>query len=142
MKDPVLLSSILPNVFFISDALTAEQFQTLVLPSLKPIFAVKDPPQNMLVLLENLSKLQEKTSKKTFREGQYLRLICRLLTYLTDFPFTEVLPLVYHALESEHAAVQEKALATVPDLCESIDYAEVQGVLFPRVAVSLVLVWF
>jgi hypothetical protein len=25
----------------------------------------------------------------------------------------------------------------VPDLCESIDYAEVQGVLFPRVAVIL-----
>jgi hypothetical protein len=27
-------------------------------------------------------------------------------------------------------------LRVVPDLCESIDYAEVQGVLFPRVAVS------
>lgn len=25
----------------------------------------------------------------------------------------------------------------VPDLCETIDYAEVQGVLFPRVAVSI-----
>jgi hypothetical protein len=31
--------------------------------------------------------------------------------------------------------VQERALQAVPDLCESIDYAEVQGVLFPRVAV-------
>jgi SCY1-like protein 2 len=26
-------------------------------------------------------------------------------------------------------------LLAVPDLCETIDYAEVQGVLFPRVAV-------
>lgn len=49
----------------------------------------------------------------------------------------EVLPLVYNALESEHAAVQERALLTVPGLCDSIDYAEVQGVLFPRVAVGL-----
>ena len=32
--------------------------------------------------------------------------------------------------------VQEQALKVVPDLCETIDYAEVQGVLFPRVAVS------
>jgi hypothetical protein len=32
--------------------------------------------------------------------------------------------------------VQERALKVVPDLCETIDYAEVQGVLFPRVAVS------
>jgi SCY1-like protein 2 len=31
--------------------------------------------------------------------------------------------------------VQERALGVVPGLCESIDYAEVQGVLFPRVAV-------
>ena len=32
--------------------------------------------------------------------------------------------------------MQERALKVVPDLCETIDYAEVQGVLFPRVAVS------
>lgn len=66
----------------------------------------------------------------------------------------EVLPLVYNALESEHsmvsisaqltsrisdvvAQVQERALGVVPNLCESIDYAEVSGVLFPRVAVCL-----
>lgn len=30
-------------------------------------------------------------------------------------------------------------MRVVPDLCESIDYAEVQGVLFPRVAVSMLL---
>jgi hypothetical protein len=47
----------------------------------------------------------------------------------------DVLPLVYNALESDHAIVQERALKVVPDLCETIDYAEVQGVLFPRVAV-------
>jgi len=67
--------------------------------------------------------------------------------------FADVLPLVYNALESEHAIVctsvlhdfsctvknvlqvQERALKVVPGLCETIDYAEVQGVLFPRVAV-------
>jgi SCY1-like protein 2 len=31
--------------------------------------------------------------------------------------------------------VQERALKTVPGLCETIDFAEVQGVLFPRVQV-------
>ena len=31
--------------------------------------------------------------------------------------------------------VQERALLVVPNLCETIDYAEVQSVLFPRVAV-------
>jgi hypothetical protein len=32
--------------------------------------------------------------------------------------------------------VQERALKTVPGLCETIDFAEVQSVLFPRVAVG------
>lgn len=38
---------------------------------------------------------------------------------------------------AENIQVQERALKIVPGLCESIDYAEVQGVLFPRVAVCL-----
>ncbi|KAH9966454.1 other/SCY1 protein kinase [Russula dissimulans] len=114
MKDTHLLPYILPNVFSIAAIVTPQQFASLVLPSLKPLFTIKEPPQNMLTLLDNLNTLQEKTEKAVFRE--------------------HVLPLVYNALESEHAAVQERALGVVPGLCESIDYAEVQGVLFPRVA--------
>ncbi|KAH7889933.1 kinase-like domain-containing protein [Phlebopus sp. FC_14] len=114
MKDTHLLPYILPNVFAISNILSTIQFAHLVLPSLKPLFAVKDPPQNMLTLLQNLEMLQRKTDKGVFRE--------------------QVLPLVYNALDSEHVVVQEHALKVVPNLCETIDYAEVSGVLFPRVA--------
>ncbi|KAF9471177.1 kinase-like protein [Pholiota conissans] len=114
MKDIHLLPYILPNVFAISQTLSPSQFATTVLPSLKPLFVIREPPQNMLTLLDNLTMLQDKTDKNVFRE--------------------HVLPLVYHALESEHAIVQERALMVVPGLCETIDYAEIQGVLFPRVA--------
>ncbi|KAG5342217.1 hypothetical protein C0989_004529 [Termitomyces sp. Mn162] len=130
MKDTHLLPYILPNVFAISTILSPAQFASTVLPSLRPLFSIKEPPQNMLTLLDNLGMLQSKTEKHVFRE--------------------HVLPLVYNALESEHATVwisfvcfvvsltsvkvQERALKTIPDLCETIDYAEVQGVLFPRVA--------
>ncbi|KAF9052742.1 kinase-like domain-containing protein [Panaeolus papilionaceus] len=114
MKDLQLLPYILPNVFAIAQSLTPSQFASQVLPSLKPLFAIKEPPQNMLTLLDNLTMLQDKTEKNVFRE--------------------HVLPLVYNALDSEHAIVQERALKMVPGLCDSIDYAEVQGVLFPRVA--------
>ena len=37
--------------------------------------------------------------------------------------------------------VQERALGVVPGLCESIDYAEVQSVLFPRVAVRFYMLF-
>jgi hypothetical protein len=47
MKDPYLLPFILPNVFEISRTLSKEDF-TVVLPKLQPLFALKDPPQNML----------------------------------------------------------------------------------------------
>lgn len=116
MKDFSLLPYILPNVFTISSTLSPSQFASTVLPSLKPLFSIKEPPQNMLTLLDNLEMLQSKVEKSVFRG--------------------EVLPLVYNALESEHAVVQERALNIIPGLCETIDYAEVSGVLFPKVAVS------
>lgn len=72
MKDPLLLSSILPNVFNIASNLDPHQFQALVLPSLKPLFAVKEPPLNMIVLLDNLQTLQSKTAKSVFRTGMPL----------------------------------------------------------------------
>jgi SCY1-like protein 2 len=72
MKDSQLLPSILPNVFAISNSLTPNQFASTVLPSLKPLFVVKEPPQNMLTLLENLELLQSKTDKPVFKERTYL----------------------------------------------------------------------
>jgi hypothetical protein len=70
MKDTNLLPHILPNVFAISNDLSATQFASMVLPSLRPLFAVKEPPQNMLTLLDNLSVLQNKTEKAVFRERE------------------------------------------------------------------------
>jgi SCY1-like protein 2 len=72
MKDTHLLPYILPNVFAISNILSASQFASLVLPNLKPLFTVKDPPQNMLTLLDNLHMLQSKTEKGIFRERKQL----------------------------------------------------------------------
>jgi SCY1-like protein 2 len=68
MKDIHLLPYILPNVFSIATALSPAQFASSVLPSLKPLFTIKDPPQNMLTLLDNLPTLQSKTEKGVFRE--------------------------------------------------------------------------
>jgi SCY1-like protein 2 len=68
MKDTHLLPYILPSVFSIANILSPSQFASMVLPSLKPLFVVKEPPQNMLTLLDNLVMLQNKTEKNTFRE--------------------------------------------------------------------------
>ena len=79
MKDPQLLPYILPNVFAISRVLSPTQFAALVLPSLKPLFAIKDPPQNMLTLLSNVKILQDKTEKPVFLERAcHFRLVVNL----------------------------------------------------------------
>ncbi|WWC96791.1 hypothetical protein V866_003665 [Kwoniella sp. B9012] len=114
MKDPYLLPFILPNVFEISKGLNKDEFAN-VLPKLQPLFALKDPPQNMLTLLEHLSLFEEKTTPPVFREN--------------------VMPLIYNSLECEHLPVQEKVLQTVPHLCEILDYGTVQNVLLVKVAI-------
>jgi hypothetical protein len=79
MKDPHLLPYILPNVFAIATVVSPQQFASLVLPSLKPLFAIKEPPQNMLTLLDNLNTLQEKTDNAVFRERTSELLSCCLM---------------------------------------------------------------
>jgi SCY1-like protein 2 len=92
--------------------LSPTQFAALVLPNLKPLFAIKDPPQNMLTLLNNVNILQEKTEKPVFLERAY---------FCTDFDirvevFLDVMPLVYNAMESEHTVVSlAKVLKISPE---------------------------
>ncbi|BEI87034.1 hypothetical protein CcaverHIS002_0703800 [Cutaneotrichosporon cavernicola] len=114
MKDPYLLPFLLPNVFEISKNLDKTDF-AVVLPKLQPLFALKDPPQNMLTLLDNLTMFEEKTSPAQFREN--------------------VMPIIYNSLESEHLPVQERVLKLVPHLCEILDYGTVQNVLLTKIAI-------
>ncbi|WVQ85282.1 hypothetical protein IAT38_007447 [Cryptococcus sp. DSM 104549] len=114
MKDPYLLPFILPNVFEISKGLGKDEFAK-VLQKLEPLFALRDPPQNMLTLLESLPLFEEKTTPAVFRES--------------------IMPLIYNSLECEHLPVQERALKTVPHLCEILDYGTVQNVLLVKVAI-------
>ncbi|KAI8089480.1 uncharacterized protein BX664DRAFT_365497 [Halteromyces radiatus] len=113
LKDHQLLPYTLPNIFLIGQQLSQQEFCDLVLPSLKPVFSIRDPPQNMIVLLDKLDALQEKTPREIFRD--------------------DVMPLVYAALENPAVVVQEKALRIVPSLCESLDYSTIKNSLFPRV---------
>lgn len=57
----------------------------------------------MLTLLDNLGMLQNKTDKSTFRERKsYLDKIHKRVF---NVGCSDVLPLVYNALESDHAVV-------------------------------------
>ncbi|KAG0030264.1 hypothetical protein BGZ82_007507 [Podila clonocystis] len=115
LKDHALLPYTLPNVFFIIQKMTPKEFEEKVLPSLKPIFLVREPMQNLLTLLEKIELLQQKAGGAVFKE--------------------DIMPLVYCALEPKNPpSVQEKALKTVPTITEALDYTTVKASLFPRIA--------
>ncbi|GJJ69431.1 SCY1-like protein 2 [Entomortierella parvispora] len=115
LKDHALLPYTLPNVFYIIQKMTPKEFEEKVLPSLKPIFLVREPMQNLLTLLEKIELLQQKAGGAVFKE--------------------DVMPLVYCALEPKNPfSVQEKALKTVPMITEALDYTTVKTSLFPRIA--------
>ncbi|KAG0249457.1 hypothetical protein BG011_009277 [Mortierella polycephala] len=95
--------------------MTPKEFEEKVLPSLKPIFLVREPMQNLLTLLEKIELLQQKAGGAVFKE--------------------DIMPLVYCALEPKNPpSVQEKALKTVPTITEALDYTTVKASLFPRIA--------
>ncbi|RKP36624.1 kinase-like domain-containing protein [Dimargaris cristalligena] len=113
LKDHSLLPYTLPNVFFIIGKLNSREFMDKVFPTLKPILTVRDPPQNLLVFLDKLDVLKDKTPEKEFRE--------------------DVMPVVHSALETSNPQVIDKALLIIPQLSEALDYTIVKNALFPKV---------
>ena len=116
MKDPHLLPSILPNVFAISTSLSPLQFVLQVLLWLKLLFAVKEPLQNMTTVIDNL-------------EGSVIRRSfgARLATYV--HARSKISP------DFHGCSTLVGSGTCIPGLCKTIDHAEVQGALFPCVAV-------
>ncbi|KAK4053288.1 Protein kinase domain-containing protein ppk32 [Microbotryomycetes sp. JL221] len=109
-----LIPFLLPNILFISNTMSNQDFQQQVLMNLKPLFGLRDPPQAVVSLLDSISVFVDKCSPVVFRE--------------------EVMPLIYSALEGDNPIVLEKALKVVPQLSETLDYTTVKTILFPKVA--------
>ncbi|KAJ3100934.1 hypothetical protein HDU97_001818 [Phlyctochytrium planicorne] len=113
LKDGVMTPFILPNIFWISDQMQDTEFNEKILPALKPLFKMTDPPQAILLLLSRIDILMKKaTSPEIFKQ--------------------DVMPLVYGALEIPVVQVQEQAVKMVPTLVSKLDFTTVKSVLFPK----------
>lgn len=112
-KDIDLLPAILPNVFFIGQTLSTQGFSARCLPSLKPIFVLRESPGATSVCLDHLSTIMQKTTAREFKE--------------------DCLPLIFTAFELSHL-LQERALGVVPEILKVMDLPTVKSELFPRIA--------
>nr|CAG8594463.1 3182_t:CDS:10 [Entrophospora candida] len=113
IKDQNLLPFILPNIFFISQKIQLDDFYEKILKPLKPIFAISEPMQSMIICLDKIDLFKSKTSTSIFKE--------------------DVMPLIYFALEAKSPAIQEKALRVVPNVLDRLDITTVKSSLFPRI---------
>jgi len=81
-------------------------------------FLYLEPIQIHLVLLSKLELLRKKSpSVEIFK--------------------TDILPIVYQALDLKVPTVQERALKVIPSVFDVLDYNAIKNQLFPRIQVNI-----
>ncbi|RKO87940.1 hypothetical protein BDK51DRAFT_25765 [Blyttiomyces helicus] len=114
LKDHVMSPFLLPPIFWISERMGDADFVAKVLPSLKPVFRMTDPPQAIILMVSRVDLLLKKCgSGDLFKQ--------------------DVMPLIYGALEISVPQVQEQALKAVPLVLERLDFTAMKSVLFPKI---------
>ena len=66
----MIVPYVLPCIFFIVDKMEPHEFLKRMLPSLKPVFSIKDPTQCVILLLDNMELILKKCSKDVIRDGE------------------------------------------------------------------------
>ncbi|KAJ2778674.1 Protein kinase domain-containing protein ppk32 [Coemansia javaensis] len=111
--DRALAALVLPSVFAVAQGLAPADFAAQALPGLRPLLARAEPPQAAVALLDGLPVLLAKCAAAELS--------------------AHVLPMVYAALLSAHADVQDRALRAVPALVGAAGPRDLHDGLLPRV---------
>ncbi|VDO62883.1 unnamed protein product [Onchocerca flexuosa] len=107
-----LVPFILPSVFHIAGITNNDEFAAVILPQLIPIFTLERPYQILLLFLQNMDLLLEKTSDEAARK------------YL--------LPLICKALSSETVKIQELCLSIIPKVAKMIERQSMKTEVLPK----------
>uniref|UniRef100_A0A8D8SYS2 SCY1-like protein 2 n=2 Tax=Cacopsylla melanoneura TaxID=428564 RepID=A0A8D8SYS2_9HEMI len=104
---------VLPNVLYIAEQCTQQEFTRDILPYLIPVMKVQEPIQVLLIFMQKMEVLLKLTPPEQVK--------------------SEVLPLLYRALESESQQIQELCLSVLPSLANLIEYPAMKNALLPRI---------
>ncbi|EJW76801.1 other/SCY1 protein kinase [Wuchereria bancrofti] len=113
-----LIPFILPSVFHITATASSDEFAAAILPQLIPIFTLERPYQILLMFLQNMDLLLQKTSEEDARK------------YL--------LPLICNALSSETVKIQELCLSIVPKVATMIERQSMKTKVLPKLLLLIV----
>lgn len=111
--NPPMVPFVLPNVLLIAEKCTPKDFSKHILPSLKPVMKITDPIQILLIFMQKMELLLKLTSAEDVK--------------------SDVLPMLYRALESDAQQIQELCLSVLPTFASLIDYPAMKNALLPRI---------
>ncbi|XP_026748756.1 SCY1-like protein 2 [Galleria mellonella] len=111
--NPPMVPFVLPNVLLIAENSTKEEYIKYILPVLKPVMLIQDPIQILLIFMQKMELLLKLTP------GDEVK--------------TDILPMLYRALEADAQQIQELCLSVLPTFASLIDYPAMKNALLPRI---------
>ncbi|XP_012216452.1 SCY1-like protein 2 [Linepithema humile] len=112
LVNPSMIPFVLPSILQVMEVTEVEEFREHILPNLKPVLALEDPPQISLVLM------------------QHVNLLLKLCP--TDVIKTDIVPMLMRALESEWEQLQELCLSALPNIVTMIKGPVIKNAILPR----------
>lgn len=111
--NPDMIPFVLPSILYVAEQSTDKEYLHIIFPELIPMFKLQKPVQILLIFLQNMTLLLGKTSATDIKN--------------------HVLPMVYHALESNDPQIQELVLNITPTFANLIDYTSLKNSIVPRI---------
>uniref|UniRef100_A0A224X7C4 Protein kinase domain-containing protein n=1 Tax=Panstrongylus lignarius TaxID=156445 RepID=A0A224X7C4_9HEMI len=111
--NPMMVPFVLPSVFVIAENCNKQEFISHILPHLKAVITIQEPIQVLLIFMQRMELMLKMTPSEDVK--------------------SDVLPLLYRALESDSQDIQELCLSVLPTFAELIEYPAMKNALLPRI---------
>jgi SCY1-like protein 2 len=111
--NPTMVPFVLPNVLLVTENCSRDEYLQHILPHLKPVMKLQEPIQILLIFMQKMELLLKLTPAEEIK--------------------SDVLPMLYRALESEAQQIQELCLSVLPTFAGLIDYPAMKNALLPRI---------
>nr|XP_034191914.1 SCY1-like protein 2 [Osmia lignaria] len=110
--NPPMIPFVLPSIIYAMEKSSVEEFRECILPNIKHVLTLDDPPQISLVLM------------------QHVDLLLKLCT--AEVIKTDIVPMLLRALESEWEQLQELCLSALPEIITMIEGPLIKNAILPR----------
>ncbi|XP_037969604.2 SCY1-like protein 2 [Plutella xylostella] len=111
--NPPMVPFVLPNVLLIAENSSKDEYIKYILPVLKPVMTIQEPIQILLIFMQKMELLLKLTP------GEEVK--------------SDILPMLYRALEADAQQIQELCLSVLPTFASLIDYPAMKNALLPRI---------